>query len=85
MLVGRILCTIGVGSAVVGAFFVSVATDIVGIILGVIGYYLGARVFGVVVIVFSTITFFFGLAFGIDAIPGSYDEAVSGISKSFEK
>ncbi len=77
---GRILCTIGLGAAVIGAFFVSVGTDVVGMLLGMAGYYFGARVFGVVVIVLSTITLFIGLLVGQDALPGSYDEIMNGFA-----
>jgi hypothetical protein len=75
---GRMLCSVGLGFAVLGAFFVSVATNVVGMILGAVGYYLGARVFGVVVIVLSIITLFIGLLIGPGAIPGSYDEIMNG-------
>ena len=78
---GRILCVIGLGSAVIGAFFVSVGTDVVGMLLGMMGYYLGARVFGVVIIVLSTVTLFVGLLAGQGAIPGSYDQLVDGFSR----
>ena len=77
---GRILCAIGLGSAVMGAFFVSVGTDVMGMALGMMGYYLGARFFGVVVIVLSTITLFIGLLVGQGAIPGSYDQIMDGFS-----
>ena len=72
---------VGLGFAVVGAFFVSVATDIVGMILGMVGYVLGSRVFGVVVVIISTITLFVGILAGQGVIPGSYDEWVSGESR----
>jgi hypothetical protein len=74
----RILCAVGLGFAVLGAFFVSVGTNVVGIVLGAVGYYLGARVFGVVVIVLSVATLFIGLLIGQGAIPGSYDEIMNG-------
>ena len=85
LLPARILCAIGLGFAVIGAFFISVGTNIVGMILGLVGYYMGARVFGVLVIVLSTITLFIGLLVGPGAIPGTYDEAVEGLTKSHEK
>jgi hypothetical protein len=47
-------------------------------LLGAVGYYLGARVFGVIVIVLSTVTLFIGLLAGQGAIPGSYEELLSG-------
>jgi hypothetical protein len=85
LLPGRIFCAIGLGFAVTGMFFVEVGTDVVGMILGVMGYYLRARVFGVVVIVVSVITLFVGLLAGQDVIPGAYSEAVDGLRRSFEK
>jgi hypothetical protein len=85
LLPARILCAIGLGFAVIGTFFISVGTNVVGIILGVVGYYFGARVFGVLVIVLATITLFIGLLLGPGAIPGAYDEAVEGLTKSHEK
>ena len=85
LLPARILCAIGLSFAVIGAFFISVGTNIVGMILGLVGYYLGARVFGVLVIVLSTVTLFIGLLIGPGAIPGTYDEAVEGLTKSHEK
>lgn len=85
LLPARILCAIGLGFAVIGAFFISVGTNVVGMILGLVGYYFGARVFGVLVIVLSTITLFIGLLIGPGAIPGTYDEAVEGLAKSHEK
>ncbi len=81
LLPARVLCAIGLGFAVVGAFFVSVGTDVVGMALGVVGYALGARVFGVIIIVLSTVTMFVGILAGQGAIPGSYDELVSGVAK----
>ena len=85
LLPARILCAIGLGFAVIGAFFISVGTNVVGMILGLVGYYFGARIFGVLVIILSTITLFIGLLIGPGAIPGAYDEAVEGFTKSHEK
>jgi len=85
LLPARVLCAIGLGFAVIGAFFISVGTNIIGMILGLVGYYMGARVFGVLVIVLSTVTLFIGLLIGPGAIPGTYDEAVEGLTKSHEK
>ena len=78
---GRILCAIGLGSAVIGAYFVDIGTNVVGMVLGMMGYYFGARVFGVVIVVLSTITLFVGLLVGQGAIPGSYDQFVDGFSR----
>jgi len=77
---GRMLCSVGLGFAVLGAFFVSVETNVVGMLLGAVGYYLGARVFGVVIIILSIITLFIGLLIGPGAIPGSYDEVMNGFT-----
>lgn len=85
LLPARILCAIGLGFAVIGAFFISVGTNVVGMILGLVGYYMGARVFGVVVIVLSTITLFIGLLVAPGALPGSYDQEVNGVTKTHEK
>jgi hypothetical protein len=85
LIVGRILCSVGVVFAVTGAFFVEVGTDVVGMVLGATGYYLGARTFGIATIVLSTITFVVGLLAGQDVIPGSYDEVVNGLTRTFEK
>lgn len=60
----RALCVVGVGFAVVGAFFVSVATDVLGMVLGMVGYFLGARVLGTVVVILSIATLLIGLLVG---------------------
>ena len=85
LLPARILCAIGLGFAVIGAFFISVGTNVVGMILGLMGYYLGARVFGVLIIVLSTITLLIGLLVAPGALPGSYDQEVNGVTKTHEK
>ncbi len=72
---------IGLGFAVVGAFFVSTATSVVGIVLGMVGYFLGARVFGTVVIILAIATLFIGLLIGPRAMPGSYDEPMNGATR----
>ena len=78
LLPGRILCSIGLAFAVTGVFFVDVATDVVGMLLGATGYYLGSRVFGTLIMVLSVVTLFIGLLAGQGAIPGSYEELMSG-------
>ncbi len=78
LLPGRILCSVGLAFAVTGAFFVDIGTDVVGMLLGAIGYYLGSRVFGTLIIVLSLATLFIGLLAGQGAIPGSYEELMSG-------
>lgn len=77
----RALCVIGLSFALVGAFFVSIATDVLAIVLGMIGYALGARILGAVVVFLSIVTLFVGLAVGPIAIPGSYDRQTDGISR----
>jgi len=48
---GRVLCAVGILLAVIGAFFVSIASEGIGIALGVAAYLLGARALGVTTIV----------------------------------
>ncbi len=69
LLPARILCATGLGFAVVGAFSISVAIDILGMTLGAVGYYLGARVFGVVIVILSTVALFIGLLIGAGTVP----------------
>jgi hypothetical protein len=69
LLPARILCATGLGFAVVGAFSISVAIDVLGMILGAVGYYLGARVFGVIIVILSTVALFIGLLTGEGTIP----------------
>lgn len=77
----RALCVIGMSFAVAGAFFVSVATDVLGMVLGMVGYFLGARVLGTVVVILSIATLLIGLLVGPAAIPGSYDQPTDGESR----
>lgn len=72
---------IGLGLAVVGAFFVSLATSVLGMILGMMGYLLGARAFGTVVVILSIVTLFVGLLIGPLSIPGSYEQPTNGTSR----
>lgn len=74
----RVLCVVGLSFAVVGAFFVSVATNVLGMVLGMVGYFLGARVLGTVVIIVSIATLVIGLVVGQSTIPGSYDQPTNG-------
>jgi len=67
--------------AVVGAFFVSIATDVLGMVLGMVGYFLGARVLGTVVVILSIATFLIGLLGGPAALPGSYDQPTHGTER----
>ncbi len=81
LLPARTLCVIGLGFAAVGAFFASVATAVLGMILGMVGYFLGARVFGTVVVTLSIATLFVGLLVGPLSIPGTYDQPTDGTSR----
>ena len=81
MFPARALCVVGMSFAVVGAFFVSVATDVLGLVLGMVGYFLGARILGTVVIVLSIATLLIGLLVGPAALPGSYDQPTHGAER----
>ncbi len=78
--VGRLLAAIALVFCVpVGAMFVSVATGAVGILLGMVGYTLGARTLGFLAVVLCTAAMFVGLLVGQGVIPGDfYDRAVDG-------
>lgn len=77
--VGRVLSGIALVICVpVGALFVSVATGAVGVLLGIVGYVLGARRLGLLAVVLCTAAMFVGLLVGQGVIPGSYDRAVDG-------
>jgi putative Mn2+ efflux pump MntP len=78
---GRVLCTVGIVLAIVGAFFVSIASEGIGATLGVAGYLLGARALGVTTIVLCVVAAFVGLFVGPYAMPGTYDELVNGIKE----
>ncbi len=77
---GRLLSVVAlVFCAPVGALFVSVAMDAVGIVLGITGYVLGARRLGSVALVACTLAMFAGVLIGQGVIPGdAYDRAVDG-------
>jgi len=77
----RALCMVGMSFAVVGVFFVSVATDVLGMVLGMLGYFLGARVLGTVVVILSIATLLIGLLVGPAALPGSYDQPTHGTER----
>lgn len=81
MFPARALCVVGMSFAVVGAFFVSIATDVLGIVLGMVGYFLGARILGAVVVILSITTLFIGLLVGPAALPGSYDQPTHGTER----
>jgi hypothetical protein len=52
-----------------GILFVSIATGVVGIILGIVGYALGARRTGSVAVVLCTVAMFLGLLVGRELCP----------------
>ena len=68
----------------VGILFVSVATGAVGIILGMVGYALGARRIGSVAVVLCAAVMFLGLLVGQGAMPGSYDAALDGVKGALQ-
>lgn len=77
----RALCVVGLSFAAVGAFLVSMATDVLGMVLGMVGYFLGARVLGALVVILSMATLLIGLVVGPLSIPGSYDQPTNGTSR----
>jgi hypothetical protein len=68
----------------VGILFVSVATGAVGIMLGVVGYSLGARRFGSAAVVLCAAVMFLGLLVGQGAMPGSYDATLDGVKEALQ-
>ena len=66
---GRVLCAVGILLAVIGAFFVSIASEGMGIGLGVAGYLLGARALGVTTIVLCVAAALVSLFVGPYALP----------------
>jgi amino acid transporter len=68
----------------VGILFVSVATGAVGIILGMVGYALGARRLGSLAVVLCAAVMFLGLLVGQGAIPGSYDAALDRVKEALQ-
>ena len=67
-----------------GILFVSIATGVVGIILGIVGYALGARRTGSMAVVLCTVAMFLGLLVGQGAMPGSYDALLDGVKGSLQ-
>ena len=66
---GRVLCAVGILLAVIGAFFVSIASEGMGIALGVAGYLLGAHALGVTTIVLCVAAALVSLFVGPYALP----------------
>jgi hypothetical protein len=73
MFFGRLLCGLGIALAVIGAFFVSVAINVLGMVLGMVAYALGTRRLGTLTIVLALVTLAGGLFLGQGVVPGSYD------------
>ncbi len=76
LLAGRITAALGLLLAIggIGGAFLGLSAGVspgaLGIVLGIIGYFLGARKFGLAVIILSTGALFFGLAASQGLIPG---------------
>ncbi len=69
---GRVVCVLGLISALVGAFGLDVSLEAVGILLGAVGYALGASRLGIVTVIFSTLALIFLLAVGQGYVPGPW-------------
>ncbi len=68
----------------VGIVFVSIATGSVGVVLGIVGYALGARRVGSVAVVLCAVAMFLGLLVGQGAMPGSYDALLDGVKEALQ-
>ena len=69
---GRIVCVLGLISAVVGAFGLDASLEAVGLLLGVVGYALGASKLGTVTVVLSMGALIFLLAASQGYVPGPW-------------
>ncbi len=77
---GRVLSLVALVFCVpVGIYFVSIAVEFVGIVLGILGYAFGARRLGRLAVVGCTVAMFLGLLIGQGVMAGSYDRAVDGV------
>lgn len=77
---GRVVSVIAlVFCAPVGIYFVSIAVEFVGILLGILGYVLGARRLGWLAVVICTVAMFLGLLIAQGVMAGAYDRAVDGV------
>jgi len=70
LLVARLLCLSGLVTAAVGIVQMEVSLESVALVMGVVGYALGARTLGVATIVIATILMLATLAIGVGEIPG---------------
>ena len=64
LLIGRVLCTVGILLAVAGFFRVFIAPGALACFLGVAGYSMGARRLGFATIVLGVVSIFVAVAFG---------------------
>lgn len=69
LLLARALCVVALGLVLFGAYFVSVATEVVALLLGAVGYLLGARRLGLVTLALAVVAAFVGLWWGAGRIP----------------
>lgn len=59
---GRILALVGLVVCIpAGLYLVSIAVDALGIVLGVVGYFLGARALGTITVILGLLAIIFGL------------------------
>lgn len=77
---GRVLSAIALVFCVpLGLYFVSIAVEFVGILLGILSYALGARKLGWLAVVACTAAMFLGLLIAQGVVAGAYDRAVDGV------
>lgn len=69
-LFGALASTVGLVFAAVGAIGVDVSMEAAGIVLGVVGYALGARALGLITIVLSTLMLIVVVMIGMGELPG---------------
>ena len=75
---GRLLCVTGIVLAVIGGFFVSIAVSALAVVLGMLGYAMGARSMGRATIILAFVTLIGGLLLGQGVMPGAYDRITNG-------
>ena len=79
MSAARLLCAAGILLAVIGAFFISIALNALGVVLGMLGYALGARWLGPATVILALLTLMVGLLLGQGVLPGAYDRITDGL------
>lgn len=72
VLFGRVLCVIGLIFAAVGAVGVDMSFEAIGIVMGALGYAMGANRLGAITVVLSTATLILLLAASQGYIPGPW-------------